>query len=551
MALRAHLEASEGGTLSAAGQRAYDAIVIGAGHNGLVCAAYLARAGMRVAVLERRNEVGGALADSEPAPGYRAPALAHTVGRLRDSVVRDLRLLDRGLRSIRPGVRVFAPSPDGTSITLWGDPGRSSEGLRTRSAHDADAFPGFDRKVRSLASFMAHLHVSSPPDMKKPTVADALGGLRLVKAFRGLGTKAGREILRVLPMAVADFVAESFQDDALRGVIAARGVQFAAMGPWSPGTTAVLLSDSAGNDGGAAGQTVFVRGGPGALARALAQAARGFGAEVIAGSAEVAAVTSRGGRVTGVALTTGQEFTAPVVVSSLDPKRTLLGLIDPVELGPTRSWRAENIRLPGTVGKVNLALEGLPRFAAEGGGDPERLSGRIVIAPGIDYLERGFDASKYGRISEEPYLEAVIPTLTDPSLAPDGRHVMSVIVQWAPYHLRQGDWASEREGLGDLVLKTLEGYAPGLADLVVGREVITPPDLEAEYGMTEGHPLHGEPSLDQFFAWRPLLGLARYRLVPEGLYLCGSGAHPGGGVTGGPGQNAAREILADRKRARR
>jgi phytoene dehydrogenase-like protein len=255
--------------------------------------------------------------------------------------------------------------------------------------------------------------------------------------------------------------------------------------------------------------------------------------------------------VTGVSLTSGREFTAPIVVSSLDPKRTLLSLVDPVVLGPLLSWRAGNVRVPGVVGKVNLALERIPRFAAAGGDDRARLAGRIVIAPGIDYLERAFDASKYGRVSEEPYLEATLATLSDPSevLAPRGGHVMSVIVQWAPYHLRGSDWAAEREGLGDLVMKTLEGYAPGLSDLVVGREVITPLDLEQEYGLTGGHPLHGEPALDQFFAWRPLLGLSRYRLVPDGLYLCGSGAHPGGGVTGGPGQNAAREILADRKRS--
>jgi len=266
----------------------------------------------------------------------------------------------------------------------------------------------------------------------------------------------------------------------------------------------------------------------------------------------VAAVTTREGRVSGVSLESGQEFTAPIVVSSLDPKRTLLGLVDPVVLGPTLSWRASNVRVPGVVAKVNLALERLPRFAAAGGDEPARLSGRIVIASGIDYLERAFDASKYGRVSDEPYLEATIPTLADPAeRAPEGGHVMSVIVQWTPYHRRDGTWAGEREGLGDLVMKTLEAHAPGLSDLVVGRQVITPLDLEEEYGLTGGHPLHAEPGLDQFFAWRPLLGLSRYRLVPEGLYLCGSGAHPGGGVTGGPGQNAAREILADRKRSPR
>jgi phytoene dehydrogenase-like protein len=524
---------------------------MGAGHNGLICAAYLARAGLRVLVLERRDRVGGALADAEPAAGYRAPALAHTVGRLRESVIKDLRLSEHGLSLIRPEVRAYAPQPDGRAVTLWSDPGRTAKGLRGWApGEDADAFPAFERKVRALASFMAHIHASTPPDLKRPSVADALGGVRLVRAFRKLGTKTGREVLRVLPMAVADFVGEAFQSDALRGAVAMRGVQYTAMGPWSAGTAAVLLSDSAGNDGGAAGQTVFARGGPGEVARALAEAVRRLGGE-IQSSSEVAAVKSAGGRVSGVALTSGVELDARVVVSGLDPKRTLLHLVDPVVLGPTLSWRAGNIRTPGVVGKVNLALERLPRFVAEGGDDPARLAGRILIAPGIDYLERAFDASKYGRVSEQPALEITIPTLSDPSeLAPAGGHVMSVVVQWAPYRLREGDWASEREGLGDLVMKTLEAYAPGLSDLVVGRQVVTPLDLETDYGLTQGHPFHAEPGLDQFFAWRPLLGMSRYRLVPEGLYLCGSGAHPGGGVTGGPGQNAAREILADRKRRR-
>ena len=332
---------------------------------------------------------------------------------------------------------------------------------------DAAAYPLFDRKVRALASLIAYVQAQTPPDLKKPSVADALGGLTLARAFRKLGTKAGREILRVFPMAVADFVGEAFETDALRGAVAARGVQYAAMGPWSAGTTAVLLSDSAGNDGGAAGQAVFARGGPYALGRVLGEAAARFGAEMRVGAAEVAAVIARDGRATGVALAaSGDELTAPIVVSSLDPKRTLLELVDPAVLGPTLSWRASNIRLPGVVAKVNLALDGLPRFSAAEGDDPARLSGRIVIAPGVDYLERAFDASKYGRVSDEPYLEATIPSLTDPTLAPEGRHVMSVIVQWAPYHRRDGGWDSEREGLGDLVMKTLESHAPGLSDSI-------------------------------------------------------------------------------------
>jgi phytoene dehydrogenase-like protein len=252
------------------------------------------------------------------------------------------------------------------------------------------------------------------------------------------------------------------------------------------------------------------------------------------------------GRVRGVVLASGEEIRARAVVSGLDPKRTLLTLVDPVELGPSLVWRAGNIRTPGVVAKVNLALSGLPRFS--GVSDDEALGGRIVVAPSIDYLEHAFDASKYGRVSEEPYLEATIPSVVDPSLAPAGKHVMSVLLQYAPYTLRDGEWSSERDGLGDLALKTLERYAPGISDLVTARQVMTPVDIEREYGASGGHPLHGEPALDQFFAWRPLLGHARYRLGLPGLYLCGPGAHPGGGITGGPGANAAREVLSDLKK---
>jgi phytoene dehydrogenase-like protein len=526
-------------------QRTADAIVIGAGHNGLVTAAFLAKAGLRTVVLERREEPGGALAASEVAPGYRAPALAHTVGRLRGSIVRDLRLPDHGLELLRPDVRVFSPQPDGRSLTLWADRAQTARELRSWSARDSDGYVAFDQKVRALASFLAHVLARTPPDLNRPSTGDALAGLKLARAFRGLGKKGTREFLRVMPMAVADLVGEAFETEALRAAIAARGVQYTAMGPWSAGTTAVLLADSAGNDGGAPGQTVFARGGPRALAEALAAAARAFGAEVRTG-VEVGRILAAGDRVTGVALASGEEISAPIVASGADPKGTLLGLLDPAVLGPSLVWRAGNLRLPGVVAKVNLALSALPRFGAEGGDDPRRLQGRIVLAPGIDDLERAFDASKYGRVSEQPYLEATIPSLIDPGLAPEGGQVMSVLVQWAPYHRREGHWDAEREGLGDLVLKALEAVAPGISDLVVARQVITPLDLERDYGLTEGHPLHGEPGLDQFFAWRPMLGHARYRLALRGLYLCGSGAHPGGGVTGAPGANAAREILSDR-----
>jgi phytoene dehydrogenase-like protein len=315
----------------------------------------------------------------------------------------------------------------------------------------------------------------------------------------------------------------------------------------------VLLADSAG-DGGAAGQTVFARGGPGRVARALVAAAQSFGAELRTG-AEVAAVRSGEGRVSGVTLASGQEIDARTVVAGIDPKRLLTRLVDPLDLGPGLLWRAGNLRLHGMVAKVNLALAELPVFGGIDAEDGARLlRGRIVIAPGIDALERAFDAAKYGRLSEEPYLEATIPTLVDPSLIDDGvtatRHVMSVIVQYAPYHLRDGCWddGGRREALYSSVLTQLERYAPGIGRLVTARQVLTPLDLERDHGLTEGHPLHGEPGLDQFFAWRPLLGHARYRMPLAGLYLCGAGAHPGGGVTATPGRNAAREVIADLRR---
>jgi phytoene dehydrogenase-like protein len=528
----------------------FDAVVVGGGHNGLVAAAYLGQAGLRTVVLERRDALGGAASTTELAPGARVPTLAHTVGRLRPSVVRDLALKRHGLSLVGPDVRAFAPSLDGSAVVLWADVARTAAGLRERSAADADAYPGFDRLVRSMGGFLGDIAARTPPDIDSPGLGDAIAGLQLGRVFRGLGKHDGRTITRVLPMAVADFVAEWFESDALRAVLAWRGVQYTAMGPWSAGTTAVLLGDAAGNDGGAAGQTVFAKGGPGALTAALEAAAREAGVELRCGAA-VDVIRTTGGRVTGVAAG-GVDIDASVVIAGIDPKRVLTQLVDPVTVGPTLRWRAANIRMPGTIAKVNLVLSETPRFTAAG--DPSLIRGRILITPGIDALERAHDDAKFGRPSTNPILEATIPSLVDPSLvdgAKPGTQVMSVIAQSAPYKLREGTWAERRDAFADAVVQALDVYAPGLAASVVARQVLTPPDLEAEYGLTGGHPMHGEHGLDQFFLWRPLLGYARYRLAVDGLYLAGAGAHPGGGVTGQNGQNAAREVLADWRRRRR
>jgi phytoene dehydrogenase-like protein len=526
----------------------YDAVIVGAGHNGLVTAGYLAKAGLRTLAVERRDRAGGALATEEVAPGVRAPVAADGMGGLRAAVVRDLGLDSRGFRVVEPDVAAFAPSADGPGLTLWRDPARTAKELRTQRPRDAEAFLAFDRKVRSLASFLARVQAIEPPDLASAAPADAVRGLTLLNALRQLGGPQIRETLRVLPMSVADLVGEGVADEALRGVLGARGIRYSAMGPRSAGTALNFLWDSAAG-GGAAGRTVFARRGPDALVEALVAAARGYGATLRCG-VDVAAIRTRQSTVEGVVLANGEEIDARIVASSADPKQTLLRLLDPAELGPTLGWRAEHIRMPGVVAKVTLLLDRLPTF---GGVDDERLRGRIVVAPSLDGLERAFDDSKYGRISEHPYLEATIPTLCSPSLASEGKHVISALFQYAPRRLRDADWdEAARDRVVDMTVRTLEVYAPGIAESIVARHVVTPEDLEREYGLSGGHPMHGEHALDQVFAWRPLLGYARYRLAGiRGLYLCGAGAHPGGGVTGGPGRNAAQAILADARRARR
>jgi phytoene dehydrogenase-like protein len=533
----------------------WDAIVVGGGHNGLVAAAYLGRAGLRTLLLEQRETVGGAIGTTEIAPSARVPTLAHTVGRLTPAVARELELSRHGLRLVQPAALATSVGGDGAPITLWNDPARTAAGLAHVSAADAAAWESFDAEVRALASTLWRLLLMTPPDTKEANSDVLASGLKFGWRYRQLEPRHAREFTRMLPTAIADYLEDNLETDALRALLATRGVRYTAMSPHHGGSSAVMLTDSAGNGGGAAGETVYARGGPGALALALAEAARSAGVEIQT-SAQVVAFRDDHERVTGVALADGTELAAATVVSGLDPRKTLQALTDPETLGPELGWEVDNFRDKGVTAKVNLALAELPAFEGlDGDEGTARLRGRIVVAPSMRYLDQAADAAKYGRSSEAPWLEATIPSLVDPLLV-DGaaaggvKHVMSILVQSAPYALRDGTWGDQREALGDRTIETLERAAPGIGRLVVAREVLTPADIEADFGISGGHPLHLEPGLDQWFAWRPLLGYARHRMPVRGLYLASAGAHPGGGVTGLPGRNAASAVLADRKAGR-
>jgi phytoene dehydrogenase-like protein len=522
-----------------------DIVMVGGGHNGLVTAFYLARKGFKPLVLERRSIVGGAAVTEEFHPGFRCSTVAHTGGPPLPSIVADMQLARHGLQKLESPVRIFAPAPNGPALTLYTDAKRSAEEIKKFSPKDASSYGELQEALAQAAEIIEHLLGLAPPDLEKPSGQDAWKVLQVGRRFRRLGKKEMMRLLRWGPMAVADFAAEFFEEDLLRAVVAARGIFGAALGPWSAGSTALLLLRAA-VDPCPVGNSAMPRGGMGALTAAMAAAAKEAGAEIRTG-VEVVQILAKSGAATGVALASGEEIPAKVIISGADPRRTFLGLLDPVHLPPSFVVKMQHYRSNGTMAKLNLALDALPEFkalhnAADG---TAALAGRIHIGPGIDYLERAFDHSKYGEFSHEPYLDVMVPTLLDPSLAPAGKHVMSICMQFAPYQLKNGDWSGQRDFLRDTIIGTLAQYAPDLPSKILAAQMITPADLEAVYGLTGGHPFHGELALDQIFTMRPQLGWARYRAPLRGLYLCGNGTHPGNGVTGESGANAAREILKD------
>jgi phytoene dehydrogenase-like protein len=519
---------------------AYDVVVIGAGHNGLVAAAYLAKAGKRVLVLEARPDIGGIQAAEEFHPGFKVDGVLHQSGWLDPVMASDLSLGSATEGILTPGAAVLNLTNEG-HLVLRRHIGETAEEIRKHSTGDAAKWESFSRLMTKLTRFLQHVYGVTPPQLTSTRPADLWNLLGLGRRVRGMGKADMIEFLRILPMSVAELLDDWFETDGLKGALGASGITGIMQGPRSAGTAFVMLHHQVGNPEGLFRCGSLRRGGGSSLGARLVQAARGFGAEVQTGK-RVARIRTVDGRVIGVTLENGDEIATRQVVSTVDPRRTMLGMVEPTELAPEYMRALSNIRYRGVSAKVHLALSELPSFTGVEGND-QLLRGLISVSPNLDYLEKAYDDAKHGRISSRPYLEAVIPTLEDPSLAPPGRHVMSIWMQFAPYQLK-GEWdGASRESLGDRVVELLAERAPNLKASIIHRQVLTPKDLSEKYGVTEGSLYQGEMGLDQILFMRPVPGWGHHRTPVENLYLGGSGTHPGGGIVGGAGRLAARELL--------
>jgi phytoene dehydrogenase-like protein len=525
----------------------YDAIIIGAGHNGLVAAAYLAKAGRRVLVLERRDQVGGAAVTEEIFPGFKVSTVADGGGYVSAKVRSDLKL-DSYVETVQSDSVAFCPQPDGEQLTIWRDTAKTVQEIARFSKADADAYPKFLELMNALAAVLGGIAEMTPADLPEVKFQDIRSGAGLLLGpMWKLGRKRVPELLRVMPMSTTDLLNEFFESGAVKGAIGASSVLGLSYGPMELGTALSLVTHWAQSGTGLFRSAGVVKGGIGALTGAMADAARGFGAEIRT-SAVVANVTLEGGKATGVKLEGGEQLNAAVVVSAADVRSTFHNFVKPSSLNASFMNHVDCIKYRGTGTRIHLALRGLPEFTSLSGGDAAaRLRGPIQISPSLEYVEQAYDFTKYGEYSERPYLDMLIPTLSDPSLAPDGQHILSITAKFGPYQLEEGSWDERKEAFADVAIDTLAEYAPNLKDLIAQRAVISPLDLERTYGLREGNPNHGEMTLDQFMHMRPIPGYARYRTPVGGLYLCSAGSHPGGGVTGLPGHNAAREILNDLK----
>jgi phytoene dehydrogenase-like protein len=518
----------------------YDVAVIGGGHNGLVCAAYLARAGRKVLVLERRERVGGAAMTEEVFPGFRFSVFSYVVSLLRPEIIRELDLPRHGLH-ILPLESTLTPLPNGDYLAQWNDHDQNRRELARHSLRDAEAYDEFGMMLHQMARAVKPLLAMAPPNPSSFSPRELLGMARLGRYFRSMKKEHFYRLNKLLTMSSADFLDEWFETEALKATKSASGIIGTLLGPRSPGTAYVLLHHYMGELDGVFRAWGFAKGGNGSVSAAIADAARAAGAEIRT-SAAVSKILVKRGRAIGVVLESGEEIKARLVVSGADPRRTFMELVGEKHLPGEFVDSIRRFRFRGSSAKVNLALGELPDFTCLPGRGPH-LRGAISISPSVEYLERAYDEAKYGEISRRPYMDIVIPSMIDPAMAPPGKHVMSIFVQYAPYHVNGGWTDARREALGDAVIDTLSQFAPNLKSAILHRQVITPADIERIVGLAEGNIFQGELTLQQMFFLRPVPAWAKYRTPLAGLYQCGAGTHPGGGVMGASGRNAARAIL--------
>ncbi|HKQ52869.1 MAG TPA: NAD(P)/FAD-dependent oxidoreductase [Pyrinomonadaceae bacterium] len=525
----------------------YNAIVIGGGHNGLVNAAYLARAGKKVLVLERRHVLGGAAVTEEVFPGFKFSVCSYVVSLLRPEIIRELDLPRHGLE-ILPLDGTFTPMLDGDYLWRVNDHARTRREIARHSKLDAEAYDEYGKAMVEMGRFVKPILGMTPPDPTSLNVKGLKDLLFLGRRFQQLPLEDKYNQVQLMTMSAVDFLDRWFETDVLKATMSASGIIGTFLGIRSPGTAYVLLHHYMGEIDGAFRSWGLARGGTGAISNSIADAAREAGTEIRT-QAAIARIILKNGRAVGVALENGDEIYADVVSSSVDPRLTFMKMVGEEHLPDEFVGDIRRYKFRGSSGKVNLALNGLPSFTCLPGAGPH-LRGAVSISPSIEYMERAYDDAKYGRFSRRPYIDMVIPSLTDPSVAPPGKHVMSCFVQYAPYHLKEGTWDERREEFGDTVVNTIAEFAPNISELILHRQVLTPLDLEREFGLSEGNIFQGELSLEQLFFLRPAPGWAQYRTPIRGLYMCGSATHPGGGIMGAPGRNAALKLLGDWKRGK-
>jgi phytoene dehydrogenase-like protein len=525
----------------------YDVAIIGGGHNGLVAAGYLAKAGRRVVVLEKKEMIGGIAVTEELFQGFKASSLLDGSNSFSPEVIRDLNLAGSGLEIFSTDPLIFAPQKDGKHLTIWHDVTRTANEIADFSRPDADAYPAFIKEMDKFARILAAVNWMTLPDMPDAGLGDLLKILKLVKPIRGLGWKNITQMMRILPMSVSDLMDQWFESEAVKAAIAASALNNISLGPQESGTTYAFLQNCANSNNGLFRASGQVKGGIGSLTKALADAAQSFGAKIFT-QTQVTRIIVEKGRAAGVVLFDGKTIRAATVLTATDMRSTFKELIAPGSLDETTLKRVENITYNGTMARVHFALNSLPDFTGMTGNPKGMLKGHIQIAPTINDLQKAFDPVKYGQFTDNPYLDITIPSLGDPSLAPTGKHLMSVTVKYMPYHLREGNWEALSDPLAQLVIKTITGYVPDFQKIVQDYHVITPLDMEKDYNLPEGSLVHGDITLDQSLWMRPIPGYTQNLSPVKGLYMCGASTHPGAGVTGINGSKAAQRILKDKNR---